>query len=89
MKLNNHAVATAMTIVIVGWYSICAAFCLLAPKLSFTMMAPLVHLRSLELFTPYLHITATSHLHGVVQYGLYSYATFYIAAAIYNRIVDR
>lgn len=87
MKFNAHKFGFAGSIASGLCYTICTLFCYFLPDLSFSLMAPMIHLTSLQLFIPYHQISMKIYLMGLSQWVIYSYMLLGFFAWFYNKII--
>jgi len=89
MQLHPRAFAAAAAASMGICYVICAGFVVTWPQHALDLTASLFHLRSLELFEPYLQITPANFMSGLIQSMLYTYVYVWLLTAIYNIFVRR
>ena len=88
MKIHTQKYALAATGSMGIWYAVCAALCWMWPQQALQLTAPLLHMRSLELFAPYFHVTLAGFFNGLIQSMVYTYLYVWLFGWLYN-LIDR
>ena len=84
MTLDSHKFSLSAALMVGVAYLICTVFCYLWPQFSSDLMAPMLHVSSLDMV-----ITLQGTVLGLVQYVAYTYALVYLWAWLYNGLLER